>query len=407
MGLFRTAFIIAFVVYGTQSQFSLEFRTAVWALLLIATVFTVAIFLAFGAGRSLPYQRYFALSVDLMLVTAALLMTGPEQGQALFPVYYIIVLIGAIWFQLAGAILTAVCAIGLFMLIQYLSNPNLLLSDAAFSVLDHGGLFLFLIAVIGGFLVRALDRQYRASAQFVQELQLARAVQDTILPASLPNVPGWELALRFEPARWVGGDLYEVAELPDGQYLICLGDMPGKSAYGLVHLSLVYSHVRTSAFAGLSPAAVANRVNQAVYDVLQPYSYAPLFIGMLAPASAIISFVSCGHPPPLLLGSDGSLKLLTTNGIVIGGLRNPDYQQQQHAVQPGDIVICYTDGVSGVRDHAGEEFGEERIVQAARAVQAEGGSLEDICQGIIEQSQRFAADSHGDDATLLLLRRAG
>ncbi len=407
MGLFRTAFIIAFVVYGTQSPFSLEFRALVWALLLIATVFTVALFLAFGSGRSLPYQRYFALSVDLMLVTAALLTTDPEQGQALFPVYYIIVLIGAIWFQLAGAILTAVCAIGLFMLIQYLSNPDMLLSEAAFRVLDHGGLFLFLIAVIGGFLVRALDRQYRASAQFVQELQLARTVQDTILPRSLPDVPGWELAFRFEPARWVGGDLYEVAELPDGQYLICLGDMPGKSVYGLVHLSLIYSHVRGAASAGLPPAAIANRVNQAVYDVLQPYSYAPLFIGMLTPATGVISFVSCGHPPPLLLGSDGSLELLTTNGIVIGGLRDPDYQQQQHAVQPGDIVICYTDGVSGVRDHAGEEFGEERIVQTARAVQAEGGSLEDICQGIIEQSQRFAADSHGDDATLLLLRRAG
>ncbi len=407
MGLFRTAFIIAFVVVGTISPFRPEVRLLVWLLLMVATVFTVALFLTFGAGRAIPYQRHLALLIDLSVVSAAILVTGPEEGQALFQVYYLIVLIGAIWFQLVGAFLTATLAIALFMVVQYLSIPDMSFSEVVLSVFDRGAVFLLLIAVISGYLVRALDRQHQATAGFVQELQLARTVQDTILPRSLPDLPGWQLALRFEPARWVGGDLYEVARLPDGQYLICLGDMPGKSAYGLVHLSLIYSHVRGAAFAGLQPAAIANRVNRAVYEVLQPYSYAPLFIGMINIETGVINFVSCGHPPPLLLHTDGSWELLSSSSIVIGGWHETDYQQQQQAIAPGEILISYTDGISGVRDRAGNEFGEERIAQTARTAQQEGGSLEDICQEIVSESQRFAAEPHLDDATLILLQRGG
>ena len=409
VGLFRTAFIIAFVVTGTLSSFNPRAHNGIWALLVVATVFTVALFLAFGAGRSIPHQRLIALSLDLLLVSAAILMLGVGEQQALFQVYYLIVLIGAIWFGLGGALCTAAAAIVLFLLMHYVTIypvPLGELGEAALAVLrDSGALFLVLIAVIAGFLVRALDRQHQATAQFEQELRLARTVQDTILPRRLPEIPGWELAFRFEPARWVGGDLYEVAELPNGQYLICLGDMPGKSAYGLVHLSLVYSHVHGAALAGLPPAAIANRVNRAVYDVLQPYSYAPLFISMLAPDTGMISFVSCGHLPPLLLRSDGSEEWLSSNGIVIGGRHEAGYEQKQEEIGVGDLLMCYTDGISGVRNSAGEEFGEERISRVGRAGQTQGAALEYICQEIVSQSQQFSADLRSDDATLLLFRR--
>ena len=330
VGLFRTAFIIAFVVTGTLSSFNPRAHNSIWILLILATVFTVALFLAFGAGRSIPYQRPIALALDLLLISAAILMLGVGEQQALFQIYYLMVLIGAIWFGLGGALCTAAAAIVLFLLVHYVSIypvPLGELGDVALTVLrDSGALFLVLIAVIAGFLVRALDREHRATAQFVEELRLARTVQDTILRPHLPEIPGWELTFRFEPARWVGGDLYEVAELPNGQYLVCLGDMPGKSAYGLVHLSLIYSHVRGAALAGLPPKAIANRLNQSVYDVLQPYSYAPLFIGMLAPDTGVISFVSCGHLPPLLLRGDGSERLFSRrrggqrcSGLVFSG----------------------------------------------------------------------------------------
>jgi len=406
VGLFRTAFIIAFVVAGTLPPFNPQVRTGVWVLLIAATAFTIALFLAFGMGRSIPYQRPIALALDLLLVSAAILLIGPGQQQSLFQVYYLIVLVGAIWFQLAGSLCTAGAAMILFTVVQYVSTYPTPLSEVAINVVwGHGALFLFLIAVISGFLVRALDRQYQATAQFTHELQLARTVQDTILSASLPQLPGWQLALRFEPARWVGGDLYEVAKLPNGQYLVCLGDMPGKSAYGLVHLSLIYSQVRGAAFAGLPPAAIANRINQSVYDVLQPYGYAPLFISMLEPDTGILTFVSCGHHPPVLLREDGSYQELSSGGIVIGGRRDADYQQREAQIEPGDLLICYTDGITELRNKAGEEFGVQRVVQITRSVEAADGSIDEISDEILRQSQEFTAEWGRDDATLILLRR--
>jgi len=406
VGLFRTAFIIAFVVAGTLPPFNPQARTGVWILMVTATVFTIALFLAFGTGRSIPYQRPIALALDLLLVSAAIFLIGPGQQQSLFQVYYLIVLVGAIWFQLAGSLCTAGAAMTLFTLVQYVSTYPTPLGEVAINVVwGHGALFLFLIAVISGFLVRALDRQYQATAQFTHELQLARTVQDTILSATLPQLPDWQLALRFEPARWVGGDLYEVAKLPNGQYLVCLGDMPGKSAYGLVHLSLIYSQVRGAAFAGLAPAAIANRINETVYDVLQPYSYAPLFISMLQPDTGKLTFVSCGHHPPVLLRVDNSYQELSSDGIVIGGRRDADYQQRETQIEPGDLLICYTDGITEPRNRTGEQFGVQRVVQVARSVEAAGGSIEEISDEILRESHKFSAEWDRDDATLILLRR--
>jgi len=407
VGLFRTAFIIAFVVAGTLPPPNPQVRTGAWILFITATLFTIALFRAFAKGRSIPYQRPIALTLDLLLVTIAILLLGPNYQQSLFQIYYLIVLVGAIWFHLVGSLCTAIAAMILFTLAQYMllaySAP---LGEMAINVVwGYGGLFLFLIAIISGFLVRALDRQYQATAQFTHELQLARTVQDTILTPNLPQLPGWQLALRFEPARWVGGDLYEVAELPDGQYLICLGDMPGKSAYGLVHLSLIYSQVRGAAFANLSPAAIANRVNQTVYDVLQPYGYAPLFISMLQPDTGKLTFVSCGHHPPVLLRTDGSYQELFSNGIVIGGRRDANYQQRETQIEPGDLLICYTDGIIEPRNQAGEEFGVHRLIQVARSVEAANGSVEEISDEILRQSHKFSVEWDRDDATLILLRR--
>ncbi len=406
VGLFRTAFIIAFVIAGTLSPFDPQAHTAVWILLICATVFTTALFVSLAHGRPLPHQRLIALAIDLLLVSSAILLIGTGQQQSLFQVYYLIVLIGAIWFQLAGSLGTAAAALVLFTLVKYVATYPTALSTVASGVLwDQGALFLFLIALIGGFLVRALNRQYQATTQFTHELQLARTVQDTILSASLPQLSGWQVALRFEPARWVGGDLYEVAKLADNQYLVCLGDMPGKSAYGLVHLSLIYSQVRGAAFAGLPPAAIANRINETVYDVLQPYSYAPLFISILQADTGNLTFVSCGHHPPMLLRADNSYQELSSNGIVIGGRRDANYEQRETQIQPGDLLICYTDGIIEPRNRAREQFGVQRVVQIARSIEAAGGSIEEISDEILRQSHKFSAEWDRDDATLILLRR--
>lgn len=382
---------------------------ALHVVVLIAVGFTLAMFLAFLRGRALPLQRPLALCIDLLLVTMAMhSVTG--DGAALFQVYYLIVLVGAIWFQLGGAITVALAAITLYVTVPQLLDPRTPWPSLYVIMADLGLLgapFLLLIAVIAGYLVRTFNREQQAVAQFEQELRLARMVQDGLLPASLPAVPGYQVALQFQPARSVGGDLYNLERLPGGRYLLCLGDMPGKSVYGLVHLSLIHSHTRAAAADGLHPAEIANTVNEDVYNALQPDSYAALFIGLLDADNNTITFANCGHPPPILLTEtdwDNPIEL-STGGIVIGADHEANYQESQLSIDPGDLLICYTDGVSEARNAKGQEFGLEGVKQTARALAQQQSSVKEIAEAIIRAAMDFSAVPQSDDATVIVFRR--
>ncbi len=107
----------------------------------------------------------------------------------------------------------------------------------------------------------------------------------------------------------------------------------------------------------------------------------------------------------MLLRTDGSYQELSSNGIVIGGRRDADYQQRETQIEPGDLLICYTDGITELRNRAGEDFGVQRVVQVARSVEAAGGSIEEISDEILRESHKFSSEWDRDDATLILLRR--
>ena len=403
------------------------------AMVLTGAAFIFAVFVAVRHGQLLPFQRPLTLVIDLVLVTVAMHSFGP-QGRSLFQVYYIIVVIGAIWFQLAGAITVALGAIVLYVvmplaLVPGMSSPSL--ADVLADLAVRGAPLLLLIALVTGYLVRTLNREMQARAEFEQEMRLARTVQDSLLPAALPVVPGYQVALRFQPARSIGGDFYDLARLPGGRYLILLGDMPGKSAYGLVHLSLIHSHTRAAALDGLPPAEIADTVNEDVFDALQPDNYAALFIGMLDPEHHAINFANCGHPPPLLVRSvapDSRLEL-STGGSVIGAERDTNYTQRRLVIEPGDLLICYTDGVSEARNARGELFdvaGIERTVrevlrqqgsdfddlssrgsdaEPTRTERAEARGVQEIADAIVRAAADFARTPGQDDATVMVFRR--
>ncbi len=415
VGLFRTAFIIALIIVP-QVTIGPDIHPALTVMVIIAATFTMATFVVFLHGHMLPLQRPLSLLVDLSLITVAVHTVG-EAGLALFQVYYLIVLIGAIWFQLIGAISVAGAALAFYIIAPLLLYPGQPLPAAPVIIADlgvRGGPFVLLLAIIAGYLVRTLNREQQATAQFEQELRLARTVQDSLLPDSLPQLPGYQVALRFQPARSVGGDLYNLERLPGGHYLLYLGDMPGKSVYGLVHLSLIHSHTRAAAIDSLSDprtdnpvSEIAKTVNEDVYDALQPDGYAPLFIAILDTDNFTINFVNCGHPPPILLrkAEQYNITELATGGIVIGAEREAVYEQRRLEIEPGDILIGYTDGISEARNAKGEEFGWQRVAQAVSPIIERDGTVEQMAEAIISSATDFARVPGTDDATVIVFHR--
>jgi len=411
--LLRLAFLVAFLGTTTFSPPPAPVRQdwPVRLIVILASLYTTLVFVCYATRRSLRWQRAVSLPLDLALVSGALYATSQQYWGALFQVYYLIVLEGAIWFRVPGAVLTALGAIVGYAIVLFgCLYPSTAVSD--FLIQDYTGLpflgipFLIIVAIVAGYLVQSREEEQRQTAHLRSEMLLARTLQDALLPPEPPEIPGWRVALRLAPAREVGGDLYLLERLADGRYLVCLGDIAGKSIYGLIYLSLMISHIRSAAREGLSPEAIASEVNRRVFDTLAPETYAAVFIGLLEPETGALSFVNCGHPPPLLLSPlRGRLGALSSGGIVIGAARAPQYVPRTVTVGEGEVLIAYTDGLSEARNAYGEEFQETRIANTALAALQDGSKPEEIAKRLLDAARRWSAQPGHDDATCLVLQR--
>ena len=403
--LWRAAFVVAFAILPSFNPSGLNTSLFMEIMLVTTGGSCLLMFLAWRLNRPLPFYRQLVIINDLLLVTATITNLGPIAAP-LYEVYGLIIVAAAMWFRRTGALITAVAAIVLNGMAQQVNAGGAWYPTLNGTIMwNMGAPFLLIFAFFSGYLMRLRDQEHTAVIKMQSELRLARTLQEAMLPADTPDVPGYDIAVRFEPAREVGGDVYDVRSLGESQTLICLADLAGHSVYGLVHLSLVHSHLRAAADEGLPPAEIARSVNEHVYEALQPDSYAAVFIGVLDHASHALKFVNCGHLPPLLLrrGATDEVEELSSGGIVLGGSKHVAYQQKQITLGIGDTVVFYTDGIAEARDGHGEFFGTEGVVGVAQRNAT--ASAEDLAEAILTAAHRFSSDVREDDVTLIVLRR--
>ncbi len=403
VALIRAAVIIALLVVPPETRGLLNAPPFMQAMLIIGILFTFLLATLFFGNYSMHPYRPVALLIDLMLVTA-ITVTFSESWRDLSQIYYVVVITGAIWYRRGGAIITAVLAILLSFAVDRITTGYdwwVLATELSFTRVP----LLLLVAVITGYLVRARDSERALNIEIDHELRLARRLQSAMLPDQVPEVPELDISLTFRPARYVGGDLYSIRILDEGRLLVVLADMAGKSVYGLVHLSALNSHLVAAVHEGLSLAEMALRINRGIYPALQPDCYAALFIATIEIATGKIEFVNCGHLPPLLIraGDVENVVELSSGGILIGAIEDPDYEMVTEHLERGDIVVFYTDGISDVRNKNREEWGTSGVLQAVEAAIDEDAAT--IAQSIIAAHEAFSVARHNDDATLIVLRR--
>lgn len=408
VALIRGAFIIAFAL--TPHVVGRRLSPDLWTqtVLVVAAVFELALLVSYLRRSPLPLKRPLALVVDLVMVTSAIRFFEqlPVAGvgdnvmrlEWLVAIYYPIIMVAAIWYRVVGAIIVAAIANVLYGVV------GLQLPWTSYMLWLGQGPAMLMVAVAASYIVLARDRERRHSDRLENDMALARRLQDTMLPTDVPRIAGADIGVAFEPARTVGGDLYDLIPLGPGRLLLCVGDMAGKSVYGLVHLSLVHSHIQAAARRGMEPAEIAEFVNANVYDALQPDSYSALFLAAINLELGIVSFANCGHLPPVLIKAppDGQCVELFTGDIVIGGRREQRYRQEVLAFERGDVLVCYTDGVAESRNRHREEFGLERITAL---VQERGeASAAELARELVAATDQFSADAYRDDRTVLVVR---
>jgi sigma-B regulation protein RsbU (phosphoserine phosphatase) len=238
-----------------------------------------------------------------------------------------------------------------------------------------------------------------------RELQVAYQVQAGLLPAEIPQPPGWELAAHWKPAREVAGDFYDFIPCDEGKLGLVIADVTDKGMPAALFMAFTRSIIRGSLDRAASPAEGISRANQLVCAESTFRFFVTLFYALLDPSTGNLTYVNAGHNPPMLYRSENEeLILLTRTGIPLGIEPDSNFEQQEVKLQPGDFLVFYTDGAVEAFDDQGQEFGMQRLEQVLRKCRE--ASAEQIIAAIDSALTTHAGTTIPfDDITFVVLKR--
>jgi len=237
-----------------------------------------------------------------------------------------------------------------------------------------------------------------------EDLRIAAEIQQGLLPRSLPDVDGFDLAAETIPTHQVGGDCYDVIELAEGRVLFFIADVSGKGTPASLLMANVQAAVRALAQLDLPLDDLTARINDVIYQNTSADKFITAFFGLLDPAGGVFSYVNAGHNPPLLFTAE-RVRPLDHGGVILGIMPSIlPYEVGAVRMEPGDLLILYTDGVSEAMSVASEEYGEARLRRLFGDRRA-GSAAEavDALRSDILEFTRGAAQS--DDITIVAIRR--
>ncbi len=236
------------------------------------------------------------------------------------------------------------------------------------------------------------------------DLDIAREIQQAMLPRGAYIVPGVEAFGRTRPANTVGGDFYDIQQAPDGRVLVAIGDVAGKGSPAALLMALLLAMFRTLIDEGLEAAALADRLNVQVCRHAPASRFITLFIATCDPATGRLNYVNAGHMPGLVRRSDGTVEWLKGGGVALGMFAGTRYEAHETTLAPGDLLVLYSDGVTEAEDHQGrpfEEAGLEGVVEVLS-----GERPRELAQGILRVVEKHAQETFlADDLTLLVVKR--
>ena len=238
-----------------------------------------------------------------------------------------------------------------------------------------------------------------------RELQQAAEIQIGLLPSGPPRVAGLDLAGYNAPCLTVGGDYYDYLCYEDGRVLLIVADVAGKGMPAALMVSSLQARVQILAGDQLEPAVFVKKLNEAVSRNCPGNRFITFFAGLLHPGTGEITFCNAGHNPPLVVRASGVIEQLPGTGLILGIMGKAAYEEGRARLEPGDVLVLYSDGVTeAAPPDRDEEFGEERLGQLIHAHRGEGaGALIDAVKAQLRGW--LAGGAAADDVTLVIARR--
>lgn len=249
-----------------------------------------------------------------------------------------------------------------------------------------------------------LYRETLEKARIEHELKVAAVIQKALLPEGKHTGPFYESAGMSVQARSIGGDFFDMQEMPNGQFGFLCGDVAGKGPAAALLTSKILGIFSAFASVGDSPEQTVDHINKVLTRRAIDARYATMLYGQLSP-SGKLSFCNAGHNPPLIYGADG-LRRIESGGMPVGLFEFAPYSADTVELKPGDTMVLYSDGVTEAHNVAGDEFGEARLVEVVE--KHHRGSADVVLEQIVNAVTEFARGAEQyDDVTALVVKYTG
>ena len=236
-----------------------------------------------------------------------------------------------------------------------------------------------------------------------EELSIAKRIQKTFLPQKKPQVPGFDISGINIPSEEVGGDYYDFIPINQSQMGIVIADVSGKG----IPAALIMASVRAGLIAEIrnnyAIRSIMAKVNNLLFESTASDIYVTAVYGVLDPKNRIFTFSNAGHNAPILRRADGEMKYLIEGGMALGMFENSRYEERPLGLDPGEIMVFYTDGVTEAKNQGQEEFGTRRLKQVIEDSRQLGARQ--IREKIYEAVKKFTGLSHQeDDLTMIVVK---
>jgi serine phosphatase RsbU (regulator of sigma subunit) len=240
-----------------------------------------------------------------------------------------------------------------------------------------------------------------------REMKMAGRIQADILPERPPAIPGWDISARLISARETSGDFYDFIPFYGQRWGVVLADVTDKGIGAALFMALSSTLIRSyAARYPTLPALTMDIVNERILSDTRGSMFVTAFYGVLEPTIGRLRFVNAGHPPGLLYSTQKGklIDQLGPTGMALGMIEKAHWRQKAIKMQPGDVLLLYTDGVSEAQNPKGDFFGEQRIVDILRSMNS--ASAHQIQEDILSELARFVGSSaRHDDIGLIVVRR--
>jgi hypothetical protein len=241
---------------------------------------------------------------------------------------------------------------------------------------------------------------------YEERSSIAKALQASLLPPTLPTAPGLEFGGRYAAAgegNEVGGDFYDVFSIPSGGWGIAIGDVCGKGAEAAAITGMARDVLRLLVRDGAAPPVALQRLDESILELDDRGRFCTAALGIVQPGpeGLHVRLSSAGHPPPVLVNAAGEASFVGRSGTLLGVVADVDLSEDVIVLGPGEVLVFYTDGVTE-RRHGMDMFGDQRLLDAVRAAP---GRRADVIAGHLESDvRRFGTGPSRDDLAVLVIR---